>query len=288
MKRYKIGAKFYHLDDDGNLIIIRLKKFDEAKNVYSFVDENNTGSKEYIKLTKEEITSNYVHLVPDGYVTFTIVRLGKDFKDVVIGLYRNQDLSSYVPYAVCRQNVSDYFSNLLTKNQNIMGMSVSQNNCPAEINFETMLACDEVLSTDMMSVYMDDSIQDILNFIPNKKYDAILRGLKQKAMVVAPHLEGYEDTLKGLIIKNRFMFDFHMAFGILEIAFPILENQESLSEYQIAEVNKGLGLNIMSTYVLKFSKDINLKDLNKSFFLAVCPENPKDIYIVGYDEMPKS
>ena len=80
------GVKYYKHNDDGSIEIIRVNKVKETG--FSVCDE--TG-KIYQK-TKEEIVRDYTLLRPDGYITFMILNLANNIKDVALFLHRKEDV----------------------------------------------------------------------------------------------------------------------------------------------------------------------------------------------------
>lgn len=114
--------------------------------------------------------SSYRKLNPDGYIGFSIVDMeeDEDVQDVVVTFHRRKNLSTekQLPFAVCRMNIYDLFTNAIKpekdKDVTYLGCSVSQDSCPADIEFPTLLAYDDIRSMILTACYIEDTIDDIL------------------------------------------------------------------------------------------------------------------------------
>lgn len=303
------GQKYYKYIGK-ELYSIRLGRIKNNKFSAKVLTEDTHN--EYIQVSEEELKSDYILLNPDGYITFCIVKLHGDIEDVIVTLHRNKDMSANaLPYAVCRQSVSDVFSQTLVKTDQIIyvGCSVSQDTCPEGIDFRAMTSCDSMESMDAVAVYMDDTLNDILSFINIKKYNNVLfkstsasikayKNMKERATIARsqgnfmlsppPKPFGYENDLKDLLIHNDFMYDFYKAFGINILPFPIyMEEYININDNSIRKIRYLEDIirhDILEVYVTPFSKTIDLKQIMRNYMLAI--DSNDKLWIIAYDLAP--
>jgi hypothetical protein len=103
-------------------------------------------------------------------------------KDVIIACYRMIDLKLNInePFAICRQSINDFFASTLYPDKDIVGVSVTRDNCPAEIDYRLMVAANTVFKQDMIHIYYEDTIDDILKCATHLKvYNRTLNNLQE-------------------------------------------------------------------------------------------------------------
>lgn len=287
----KIGVKFYRYNDGEDYPeIIRICKVDEVKKTIQVLDSKFNKK----KITLEDI-DKYRQLNPDGIISISIVKNG-NISDVIVSLgrFNNNEHDGNLPYAVCRQLIYDVFSNLARKTEGVVyaGMSISQETCPANINFKDSLLCDKLIDNRSLSVYLDDTLDDILRLISTKKYDSILRNLYELSKstdlgTFEPGTIGlgFCSSFRELLEKNNFMYDFRRAFKIIDVPHPIVEEDEALSIQNVIYLENELKFNIMETYLIKYTKEIDLRTIKRNYMLvSSSAENNKSIYIVAFDK----
>lgn len=287
-KRIIPGTKFFrYIDEETEPEIIRIYKANEKDNTIGYYDfENHKHEMKYDKLT-----SDYKMLRSDGIVMFSIVTLADGVNDVIVSLQSYLlDETKYdktLPYAICRQSIFDFFSNMITADQSnyTVGISVSQDSCPADIRFADILSCNGVVSNVSVSIYLDDTLEDILRYVKARKYNETLRALKEYSLHNNPNVvSGYVESLKDLLRMNNFMFDFRRCFNIMEVPFHIDEESDELSKENIMYMENELKVNIMETYVIKYTKEIDLRTIKRDYKLVSSSADAFDkVYIVGYD-----
>lgn len=278
----KIGCKFYrYLDDQEEPEVIRILKFDKEKGRVKYLDKDK--NKNSMDLT--ELADKYKKLRPDGVIIFSVVKLGET-NDVIIGL-SSLERNNAECYAICRQAISDIFTNNIKKAQQteFIGVSVNRDTCPPNIDFQTLFFCDGIQSSIVVEVYLDDTLDDILNLINPKKFDTAIRNLKYYVQRNNRNALGFNETLKDLLISNNFMYDFRRCFNITEVPFYIDEETEGLSADNILFLENELKVNIMETYVIRYTKEIDLRSIRRDYILvSSAQEEYSKIYIVGYDK----
>lgn len=279
------GLKFYRFNDNDTYDIIRLIKFNEIKKEYSVRDQHGNTK----KISLDELNDKWIRLNPDGIMEFILCYVidnqGEEVPDVLVTLRRKTENGGIepIPYAVCRQSVIDVFC-LLQQNQYIAGMTITQDTCPPEVGFDGNYAYSKLKNQELVAVYSDDYLDDILSIINCTKYNNQLRLIKSRNKMNIP---GFCVTLYDLLHENFFMLDFHKAFDIHEFAFPKFDFEDRntiriLTEYIIH--NK---YEVPSRfYPVRFNKTIDLKDIKRSYMLITSDsyKYPKsDIILLGYD-----
>lgn len=261
------------------------------------------------KIAYKELEDNYVKLKPDGFVTFNIVTLGQNLKDVMVLVNRSTDTQkgSGLPYSVCRQCVIDLFAKQLSPdNVDYTGISISQDTCPADVQFENYLACESVDKSETIAFYIGDKLDNILSILKyTKDYDQTLLDLHDShCMHLAnnnkfiaesykrkPEVDGYCSDLNSLLKLNNFDYDLQMAFGIvpLDMDFEGTSNsiaiKDPVGNYSLTiEASKVLSnillANIDKSLVIKYDKDIDLDAIKRKFCLV--SDKNKDVYLVAY------
>lgn len=282
------GLKFYRFPDPktDEVIIIRLLKYDEVKKQYKMM---NAKTKEIIIVPEKELFSKWVRLNPDGILEIVSCKAidinGDEVPDVMVALHRMRDgIPEAMPYAICRQSVIDIFV-LMLQNKYIAGMTITKDTCPPEVNFAGCYAYTKSTHMDLIAVYMDDYLDDMLECINVKKYNNTLKLIKSRDKMGIP---GYCETLHDLLHTNYFMRDVRAAFNIAEFDFPEVN-------MSIDDVNRAVTDYIIRNkhevptayYPVHYGKHFDLVDIKRHYILATSnsylyPEAP--IFLIGYDE----
>lgn len=279
-------------------ILVGTRYFDNNKKVYKVVKVKNAdtfslttidGSERFTK-TRDELAKDYTKLTPNGYMIISVVenKMKEDLiqKDVVVALYRykqsEKEKQGNLPYCVCRQNVVNVFYQYAGSNIKHCGMSMSVDTCPTNVNYELMIACDNVYNNVAIAVYMDDNLEDILKLFRHKPYDIVLSpGINNNARGTT----GYVSTLKELLIQEEFSKDFYKAFNITEIDFPIEYNKENLllKREQTMWFEDYFKIEMFDAFVIPFDYTIRLRDIKKKYIMIYSNVN-KQVYIIIYTE----
>lgn len=257
-----------------------------------------TGEKKTILV--KDIVEKYTLLNPVGYIGFNIVDLKANLQDVIVSLFKPEDLEETpaIPYAICRQCIVDFIYQQIDPKSEMLGISVSKDTCPANVDFSYMLSCDKVHSGTMIAVYLDYSLDKILSFIKTKDFDNTLYATM---MDYAKHqsdkfgnfmyinitnqdcYNGYCKSLKILLETNNFMHDFYRAFNIYNLDFDFTDRDNTALTNEEAEVvSTLLCKNINSSVIVKYGYDIDLTNLSNSVIL-VADKNAK-LYAIAYTE----
>ncbi len=263
------------------------------------IRNNNTSDIKNISI--KDIAQDYTILKPHGYVSFNIVDLKDGLQDVIVSLFRNEDLDKTpsVPYAVCRQCIIDFLYQQINPDTEYTGISISQDTCPANVDFGIMLSCNGIHDGYMVAVYMNYTLDYILSFIKTKEFDDVLycdlmdhaksesnkygNFIYNNIINSDVHM-GYCKDLKTLLKINNFMYDFYRAFNIYNIDFTGLSEREgkSLNAEEVNTLSTLLCKNIIATIIVKYNYDIDLNNINQSSVLIVDPYD--NLYVIGYAE----
>lgn len=310
IKKYR-GYKFFKELENGEIEIIRLM------GICLFNDRVHIMNEE----TKEWKTVNYytlkeyTPLEPYGVLGVSVVQCNMSDKysmeDVIVTLYKkieleiSKQITTIPPFAICRQGVSDFFYNMISKKEDhgIVGVSVTRDNCPSNIPYDMMAACDEVKSFELIHLYRDDTLDTMLLClgydlskcndtldklykthcyslpIPVVEQDTIYKNLEEHS--------GWCKNLRKLLTMNNFIVDFNTMCGITGVDF-ILEDC-LISEGEDKKLNpevlmffcKTFHVNAVDTFVIQYGYDIDLADFNNQSYTLL--KDVKDIiYIVVY------
>lgn len=279
-------------------ILVGTRYFDNNKKVYKVVKVKNADTfslatidgKERFTKTRDELAKDYTKLTPNGYIIISVVenKMKEDVvqKDVVVALYRykqsEKEKQGNLPYCVCRQNVVNVFYQYAGSNLRHCGMSMSVDTCPTNVNYELMIACDNVYNNVAIAVYMDDDLDEILKLFRHKPYDIVLSsGINNNVRGTV----GYVSTLKELLTQEEFSKDFYKAFNITEVDFPIEYNKENLllKREQTMIFEDYFKIEMFDAFVIPFDYTIRLKDIKKKYVM-IYSNVDKQVYIIIYTE----
>lgn len=278
------GSKFFRFIDD-QLEIVRVYKVDEKKQAVKYF----TANKEKKSMSVDYLLNNYKRLAPDGMIIISVVMTG-EVRDVIVALKNLRTNVGNLPDVVCRQGIYDVFSHITNREESnvYVGISISQDTCPADINFQDTLACTSKKDDSELPifVYLDDSLDDILSLFSSKRYDDAIKecSLSLQGSIKDKNVIGTTMTLRELLEYNNFMFDFRKCFKIMEVPFHIDAESEQLSNENILYMEKEMQINIMETYIIEYSREIDLRSIKRDYVLVVSAADKFDkVYICGYD-----
>ena len=271
-----VGDIFYRYEDDKEEAeIIRICR---AKNTNKFIADTHNGN---IPITRNELIENYTRLKNDAFLTFFVLKLDKGAKDVMVTMHRRKDLdeNNNVPYALCRQQFENSFNSILIKDDMYhIGVSMSKDTCPNDVNYEDLFLCNGVDAGITVSTYIGDTLDTILHFIKTEKFDSILKEIDDNANKRI--VEGTCRNLKELLEYHDFMYDYLLGFDITRVPFKVEDNKLTLEQIKYLE---GLTKHIfIDTMIVPKDSDIDLEKIERSH-IKICDEE-QNIYIVLYIE----
>ena len=273
MPKETLGQKIYKFIDD-ELIIRRLIR---VKNSDAFVIANEDCTNP-VTVTNAEYRS-YTKLREDAVVIFSIVELQDSVPDVIVSLFRDKDMKAGMPYAVCRQNLFDVFTNSIENDNGMMyiGCSISQDTCPENVDFRMLIGCNKVNRSDMIAIYMEDTIDIILSLVKSKPYDETL-AILHKGFSEAK-TRGSVATLRELLVDNHFIDDIYRGFNIIKVTFTYNGNEQFLPEFT-AVIEDIIKQEMLYPVWVKWTKEIDIKKIQDTHLLVMDGSNT--LYIVSY------
>ena len=294
-----IGTKFYKYEKD-----------DQEPSIYRIVGYQNTDvvklrnekTKEVSKIDINTIKKEYVKIAIHGLIIASIVTVGGGKDDVIFALTRDKEINAKIslPYCVCRQGITDIHAQQysLQNGKSYYGASVSTDTMPAGIDFDIMVACDSVYpnKTQIVAVYMNDTLDSILELIDTTEYDKVLNllflehlqhvsqqygQLYYKAKLETDECEGYCKNFKKLLELNSFMYDFLRGYNIYPLDFNLKNyDKKALPNDYMNILSNILCKNINKAMVLKYDHDISLGNITKDYVLI--SDANDELYVVVY------
>lgn len=265
---------------------IRITRRNDNDKTYDVISMDN-GKK--FTISFNEADNEWTYLSPDGVIIFSIVEYDK-MKDILVCLFNNNHPD--MPAVICRQCVVDVFAMYGNSNKNVVGLSVSNETCPHGIDFASFLGHDKLIESRTVVVYNTDTLDDILSF-NTKKYDKILSFNKMMFSTNPRYGIGWCGSLKELLHENKFMQDFHLAFGIEEVPFSIkdfdnktLVSDDGISKWLYDIIAERFNVYPSSVIVKKYDKTIDIHKMECRNMLITadsykCNDDDRDIYILG-------
>ena len=310
-----IGMKLFKEEGDNiHLIrVIRDKKTEDKELLEVTVIDNGEE-----KTMKKDELKGFTPLQPDAILTASIIEVesntdGSMHKDVIVTTIGYEEMKDTpIPYAICRQSVTDIFNQMFvqsTENE-MAGLAINRDDCPANFSLGVLLAASKVDYHIVINYYRNDTLDDILEMIPQYKFNEVLGELYAEhckacgvpiAYMKNRHM-GWCKTLKDLLEDNSFQVDINQMLSITELDFrlspyidykPININAMTENETTIytgvlkQEVTDWLSsiynINIKEANVIEYDHDINLEDFSKSKFMLL-RDSDKVLYLVIYTE----
>lgn len=308
IKKY-LGYKFYKQKEDESIHLVRLIKIHEFNDKITIKDEDTKETKE---ISFTDLTG-YTPITPYGKISFAQVKMFSNrddkrdgfVKDVIVAAYRDIDMKmeQYEPFAVARQNITDFWYNLLTNDPNheMVGASVTRENCPPNIPYAIMMGCDEPILYEMVSLYMDDTIETLLECIDIKSYDEIFKKLFDDHMTHLNPLydrtiptkfdskNGWCKNLSTFLKENNFITDIDNMRNITAVDFSMLEFMNKVEEMDIYHFtpeflqffNNTFSINAVSADAIEYGLDVDISEFNNHNYILM-RDNTNKLFIVVY------
>lgn len=262
------------------------------------------------KKVRVDSLSEYHPLKPDGIFTVTIANLlnskNKIVKDIIVTgtKYLNMEVGMTMPYAVCRQNITDIFYNLMCQDADdtMVGLALNQDTCPSNFDFGLMFAANSIENnSEYINFYRTDTLDDILDMMDTSRFDRVLSDLynthcetvDNPAAYMKDHDAGWCRDLRTLLSNNCFQEDLNQMLGITNLGFiiaPYLEERDlpngdgkylvacDAFRYWLSSIFK---VNISEITFLEFDHDINLGDFNDATYFLFRDTTNK-LYLAVY------
>lgn len=283
-----LGFKYQAYEDD-QLVIYRVVG-SKPNDVVTLVNTKNNKPK-YIK--KDELKDNYIRLVPDAFMNIMLTDTDPESKvatDVYVCVNKATDLSNgiTIPSLILRQNCIDY-SRLQIGGNIYVGECIIKFNDSDIINLMNYESIDYSVS---IALYIDDTIDSIINIIPNKVMEKINDVLKSIAKVAEAStiIKGYETDFKKLLINKWFIHNYRRLFNIIQVDWKVDLGKQSynsegdivLNSKQKAKLENELRQYVSNVRVIKYDKDIDISNIVASPHVLISDAD-QIIYLIAYD-----
>ena len=156
-----------------------------------------------------------------------------------------------------------------------IGCSISKDTCPENVDFRMLIGCNKVVRSDMVAIYYDDDIDDILSMVKSKPYDDVLEILNKGFM--ENKVRGSVSTLSELLKSNDFIGDVYRGFNIVKVGFKYEEFAKVECTRAIEDIIKR---EMVAPVWVKYERDIDLSKIQDSHILVL--DNTKTLYVVSY------
>lgn len=272
------GTRYYRYLND-QLIEIRLKKI---KNDNCYVVEIAGGIE--FKMSKAEFKT-YTKLMPDGYTSFVVGVLEDGVKDVIVTFHRKQDITTkeQIPFATCRMNIYDIFTNTINKEEGVMyiGCSVNIDSCPSDIDYHRLRICNGFEASTIVSTYIEDTLDDILRYVNPLPYNDVLYvlNLGYNSPQNTIKTRGVCKDLRMLLTQNHFIDDVYYGFKELKVQFEYIEE---IGNQFIPAIEDVIKHEMINPVWVPFSRDIDLSKIEDSYLII--RDSANKLYIVSYKE----
>lgn len=256
-----IGTILYRFINDES-IVLRLKSIDESSKMYTFI---NLKTNEEESLHSDEMP-NFTKLIPKGKLKIVkafhktnidksciiviFIENGQEFPNLVFKLQRGTVRCAYNTAGSCMD------ASMLSMLYNLSG------------------SC--VLTTREVSIYLDDTIESVLELIDNSIYDKLIfdMNLKYNDMMDKNCPHACPINLYGLFERYNIMKSIDGLLGIHNI------NVNSVKELAIGHVLDLLDVPITKYIFVPYSKSISLRSIVYDYKLLRLNDNK--LYIFAY------
>lgn len=286
-----LGEKFQiYIDDE-----LRIRRIIKIKNEECFVLKD-TKSGETIIISKNDLHDKYIKLTPDAFLNIMITKEESysniEDNDVYFCVNRSCDLvhGSTIPSLLLRQNIYSRFKNQFATNNDIY-----VGDCLTIVNSEKndikeSMTFKEIKKSYSIAMYIDDTVDDIIECISSKfkkEINTLLKKLKDNAM---SNIKGFNDNIESLLEENDFIGNYYSLFNITKIDFPIILGKESyndegdiiLNDKQHKAIEDLLRKYITNIKVIKYDKDIDISKIVSIDHVMVCDSN-NEIFLIAYE-----
>ena len=275
-----VGSKLF--DRYGNIIRVR-----SVRNKNVFVIEEGD---ELRKIRFNDLDINYTRLKPNGMVSIFEVDIGNGNRDVICTLHRSIDMDMGVeyPYVAARVCIVNMFASMLENDINRIpiGMCMSNMTCPTNVDFKIMLEFKKLISSSIVSVYLDDTIDSILNYVNTVNYDSIVSRTRRK--FDPDNVKNVGNSLREFLVNNGWMEEWNNAFNIIDLDCDCLNIQNNEVEGNMMELKHKIERSINYTIdilgIIKYDETVNLDRVrDKEHYICVKNHNTDNtVYLVKY------
>lgn len=242
--------------------------------------------KMYIKLTNDQLKERFTKLAPDGFITISNIYYknnqspdGEDM-DVLITVHRRNERT---PFAFCRQNAIDVFNYDQASNTIPIGLVISRETCPKNIDIEAMMAADRVEDFKAACFYLDDDMDTILSYLGSlNKYNTTIKKLEEK--YATSMYTGCAKSVTELVTKKYLFGEVRLATRVKSWAYPISKSRDSFNDHELSELGRLYDINTSECYYVPYSRAIDFSKLDGRYTLMACrfEDYPKNQFVMVF------
>lgn len=308
---FNVGTRYYKYDGDN----LKTYKIVSSKNdMYNLKGTNNN---ERLLLSEKEIKDKYIGLAPDAIMSCIIAKSSNksdkpdDMEDVIVSVYKltpdedNKESSiENIPSLAMRQDVYSLSKNFMFSSIDTVyiGDCITRNMVSSDKEIQEFMECGDIKESVALSLYVDDTFEDIFKIIPHKfveEANKVLDNFNNYKPTSTSIIKGLSKSFEDLFKDNKFMTAYRQIFNILRLDFPIEltsgKEQIILNVKQHRKLEDALRKNIKIFHIIKYDKDIDISkvvnynhimvsDVNDIIYMvvyAVISEYPVDDDIMG-------
>ena len=238
-------------------------------------------------ISTEELKDKYVMLTPDAFLNIMITDR-VDNPDVYLCVNKATNISSgsKVPDLIMRQSILNLSRNTMQLGNKIFaGDCITANILPGENRMTDFMEFKEINATWSIALYVDDTLDTILEAIGNVAHKAINAELASiKAQYGTSEIvEGYVDNLRELMLDNYFIARYREIFNIMQVDWKIEDpNNPVLSPEAKKDLEDALRKYIDIKVILKYGKDIDVAKIVSIQHIMVS-DSTETIYLIAYE-----
>lgn len=280
-------------DDKGNLHRIN-DPFDTTEQKWTLIGINDDEAeyrtysveKYYIKLTEDQLKERFTKLTADGFITISnifyknnTVKDGEDM-DVLITIHRR---NKRTPFAICRQNAIDVFNYDQASNTIPIGLVISRETCPKNIDIEALMVADNIKDFKAACFYIDDDMPTILSYLGSlNKYDDTIKKLGERYSTSL--YTGCAKSVKQLVTDKYLFGEFRLASKVRSWVFPLDKNRDSFNDHELSELSRLYDISTSECYYIPYSRNIDFSKLDGRYSLMACrfDDDPANQFVMVF------
>ena len=192
---------------------------------------------------------------------------------------------------VCRQGVTDFLYDMIggKENHGYVGICISRNDTPSDMNYAALMQCDKVTQMYTMHYYRNDTLEDILKVLGSRninKINKVMEKMFQEYIenisgmdMGQSHTKGHCRDLKTLLEINNFAYQLDCINNILplknKIEDYIEECEDGTVKYNVLNSDMRERLSylyqkkISKIVIIEYDHDIELNKLNQTSTLLL-------------------
>lgn len=294
---FNVGTRYYKYDGDD---LKTYKIISSKNNMYNFKGTNNN---ERLLLSEKEIKDKYIGLAPDAIMSCIIAKSSNKsdkpdgMEDIIVSVYKltpdedNKESNiENIPSLVMRQDVYSLSKNFMFSpiDAVYIGDCITRNMVSNDKEIQEFIECGDIRESIALSLYVDDTFEDIFKSIPHKfveEANKVLDNFNNYKPTNTSVIKGLSKSFEDLFKDNNFMTAYRQIFNILRLDFPIEltsgKDKIILNAKQHRKLEDALRKNIKIFHIIKYDKDIDISKIVNYNHIMVSDINDI-IYMVVY------